>query len=331
MRFLHRAQRALGGEQFERPGDHAARAYSLGVHSGNEGTVNERTKNAPASIVDTMNLRFSCRTYSGEALGEADRARLAAAAEAMKSGPFGSSLRFRLVAAAPGDERALKRLGTYGTIRGASAFIIGAARQGPRYLEDYGYAMERLILEATALGMGTCWIGGFFRRGAFARRIGASRGERLPAVTSVGHIPDRAAAEAGFMRRSVGGSRRKPWEVLFSDGELGRPLTPESAGPYAEAVEMVRRAPSASNRQPWRIVKSGADWHFFIRRTPGYPPRFGKILLGLEDLQRVDAGIALCHFELTARERGLAGRWTVRRPPPDVPDEMTEYSATWEE
>jgi nitroreductase len=287
--------------------------------------------NAPASIVDTMNLRFSCRTYSGEALEEAERLRLEAAAEGVTSGPFGSSLRFRLVAAAPGDERALKRLGTYGTIRGASAFIIGAARRGPRYLEDYGYAMERLILDATAMGLGTCWIGGFFRRGAFARRISASRSERLPAVTSVGHIPDRAAAEAGLMRRTVGGSRRKPWEVLFSDGELGRPLSPERAGPWAEAVEMVRRAPSASNRQPWRIVKSARRWHFFIRRTPGYPPRLGKILLGVEDLQRVDIGIAMCHFEMAARERGLAGRWIVCEPAPEVADEMMEYSATWEE
>jgi hypothetical protein len=291
---------------------------------------NVQIMSAPASIVDTMNRRFSCRTYSGEALAEADRAHLAAAAEAMKSGPFGSSLRVRLVAAAPGDERALKRLGTYGTIRGASAFIIGAVRDGPRCLEDYGYAMERLILEATALGLGTCWIGGFFRRGPFARRLGVSRGERLPAVTSVGHIPDRARAEAGIMRRSVGGSRRKPWEVLFSDEELGRPLTPERAGAYAQAVEMVRRAPSASNRQPWRIVKSANQWHFFIRRTPGYPPRIGKILLGVDDLQRVDIGIAMCHFELAAREQRLPGRWIVREPAPGLPGELTEYSASWE-
>ena len=27
------------------------------------------------------------------------------------------------------------------------------------------------------------------------------------------------------------------------------------------------------------------------------------------DLQRVDIGVAMCHFELTAREQGLAGEW----------------------
>ena len=34
----------------------------------------------------------------------------------------------------------------------------------------------------------------------------------------------------------------------------------------------------------------------------------------MADLQRVDMGIAMCHFELAARERGLAGRWVVEQP-----------------
>ncbi len=285
--------------------------------------------NTPPSIVDIMNLRFSCRTCSGAPLGDADRERLGRAAEGLTQGPLGSRLRFRLAAASPGDEHALKRLGTYGTIRGASAFLIGAAELGPMYLEDYGWAMERLILEATALGLGTCWIGGFFTRGTFARRIGASRSERLPAVASVGHIADRSKAEQGIFRRAAGGSRRKPWGTLFYDGTFGRPLTRENAGPYAAAVEMVRRAPSASNRQPWRLVRTCGDWHFFIHRTPGYPPRLARTLAGVEDLPRVDMGIAMCHFELAANAYGFSGRWVVSPPAVDLPDAHTEYCVTW--
>jgi hypothetical protein len=285
---------------------------------------------APISVVDSMKLRFSCRTYSGDALGEADAARLAEAAEAMRTGPFGSRLRFQLVAAAAGDEGALKRLGTYGTIRGPAGFLIGAAERGPMYLEDYGWAMEHLILEATRIGLGTCWIGGFFTRGTFARRIRVSRRERIPAVASVGRIGNRDKAQDGVIRRTAGGSRRKPWQGLFLDGEFGRSLAPEEAGPWATALEMVRLAPSASNRQPWRVVRSGSSWHFFIHRTPGYPPGIGRVLMGIEDLQRVDSGIALCHFELAAREAGLGGRWVVKRPALALPDEFTEYSATWE-
>jgi nitroreductase len=283
-----------------------------------------------AKIVDTITRRFSCRTFSGEALEEGDRVSLAETAAAMTTGPFGSRLRFALAAASVRDTTALKRLGTYGTIRGAAAFILGAAEPQGMYLEDFGYAMERLILHATDLGLGTCWIGGFFTRGSFSRRISASRGERIPSVAAVGRIPDRQKAEAGFMRRSVGGSRRKPWEELFFDGGFQTILTAEQAGAYASPLAMVRLAPSASNRQPWRVVRRGTAWHFFIRRTPGYPPRISRALMGIEDLQRVDSGIAMCHFELAAREQGLTGGWVVRPPSIPVPDTITEYSATWE-
>jgi hypothetical protein len=289
------------------------------------------------SIVETITHRFSCRTYSGVQIPEAARASLAEAAEAIRTGPFGSRIRFGLAAATDGDAAALKRLGTYGTIRGATAFILGAAEPGAKsagavggmYLEDFGYAMERLVLHATVLGLGTCWLGGFFTRGSFSRRIGAVRGERIPSVAAVGRILDLEDARAGLMRRSVGGSRRKPWDDLFHDGGFDSALTREAAGSYAIPLEMARLAPSASNRQPVRIVRDGASWHFFIRRTPGYPPRIARTLLRLEDLQRVDSGISMCHFELTARELGLAGRWVVSPPLMTPPDGLTEYSATW--
>jgi hypothetical protein len=240
-----------------------------------------------------------------------------------------------LVAATPEDGAALKRLGTYGTIRGATGFILGAAEPGAEsvgamYLEDFGHAMERLILHATALDLGTCWLGGFFTRGTFARRIEASRAERIPSVAAVGRIRDQHSAREGIMRRSVGGGRRKSWEVFFHDGGFGAALTAKAAGEYSIPLEMARQAPSASNRQPVRIVRSGASWHFYIRRSPGYLPKFAQSLTGIEDLQRVDCGISMCHFELSARELGLPGRWVVSRPAIPVPDGLTEYSATWE-
>jgi nitroreductase len=293
---------------------------------------------SPSSIVELITHRFSCRTFSGEPIPEDARAELAAAAASMRTGPFGSRLRFTLAAAAANDDATLKHLGTYGTIRGATAFILGAAEPGDKsagyvggmYLEDFGYAMERLILHATALGLGTCWVGGFFTRGSFSRRMGTSRTERIPSVAAVGRVLDQENAREGLMRRSIGGSRRKPWEELFHDGGFDAPLSREGAGAYDVPLEMARLAPSASNKQPVRIVKSAASWHFYIRRSPGYLPRFARSLTGIEDLQRVDCGISMCHFELTARELGLSGRWVVNRPGTAPSDGPAEYSATWE-
>ena len=92
---------------------------------------------------------------------------------------------------------------------------------------------------------------------------------------------------------------------------------------------MVRLAPSASNKQPWRIVKDGDLFHFFLQRTPGYRESMLKKVLGIFDLQRVDMGIALCHFDLTMKELGVQGDWVVKEPTIKKPDEITEYTASW--
>jgi hypothetical protein len=105
---------------------------------------------------------------------------------------------------------------------------------------------------------------------------------------------------------------------------------PGEADGFAAVLEGVRMAPSASNKQPWRIVRTGADWHFYLQRTKGYgkgSPIFR--LLRLTDLQRVDLGIALCHFELAAREAGLAGEWVLDEPDIGTLSPGVQYTATW--
>jgi hypothetical protein len=223
----------------------------------------------------------------------------------------------------------LKGLGTYGAIHDPAGFIIGAATRGEKYLEDFGYAMECLILTATDMGLGTCWLGGFFTRGSFSRRIELKSDERIPAVASVGEIVDRDAARDGFMRRMAGGARRLPAEGLFFDNAFGTVLGKQVAPPYATALEMTRLAPSASNKQPWRIVHQSGLWHFYLARTTGYRAGLGEKLLRLEDIQRVDMGIAMCHFELTLQSLGISGRWVVTPPAIEPSDNRAEYVVTW--
>ena len=47
------------------------------------------------------------------------------------------------------------------------------------------------------------------------------------------------------------------------------------------------------------------------------------------DLQRVDMGISMCHFEMTAAELGLAGQWRVEAPDIGPLPELTGYVASW--
>jgi nitroreductase len=276
-------------------------------------------------VTDLIRERFSCRSYASEPIGGENRLRLEEALAASTSGPLGTPLRFRLIAATAEDQAALKGLGTYGFIRGANGFIVGAASRSEKYLEDFGYCLEQIILQATDLGLGTCWLGGTYTQSSFARKISLTKDEDLPAVVAIGRIAEPERAKHGVIRRLAGSENRLPWEKMFFQNSFAVPLPREAAGPYAEPLEMVRSGPSASNKQPWRILRTGDAWHFYLQRTRGYREGFFQRVLHLVDLQRIDMGIAMCHFECTAWELGLRGEWIDREPALEKPDDVTEY------
>lgn len=267
------------------------------------------------SIADLVAARRSCRTYRPLPLAVDDRQYLVDAMRSLPRPPFGGSARFALAAAVPGDSDALKGLGTYGFIKHPAGFIIGAAHDtaAPGVLEDFGYLMECLVLMATDRDLGTCWLGGSFTKSSFATRIAAVAGETVPAVIALGYADDQRVMER-LLRMGAGADHRLPPEDLFFDGDFDHPLPRGAAGLLEGPLELVRRAPSASNRQPWRVVAaSQGRWHFYCQRSAGYRTR-NQALFGVEDMQRIDMGIALCHFELGCRELNRAGRWLCEDP-----------------
>jgi nitroreductase len=280
-------------------------------------------------ITELIRRRFSCRAYDPRPIESQDQARLQEFLASLTAGPLGGALRFQLLSASEDDRNSLRGLGTYGFIRGESGFIAGAAQRSKNNLEDFGYCLERIILFATDLGLGTCWLGGTFNKSGFARRITLRRGEELPAVAAIGRIADPERARSGILARAAGADRRLPWESLFFEERFDRPLSRAAAGAYSEPLEMVRLGPSASNKQPWRILRRGKAWHFFLQRTKGYRRGFFQILLRVSDIQRVDLGIAMCHFELAAKEKGLRGEWAAAEPPAAKPEFETEYIISW--
>lgn len=280
-------------------------------------------ENKGTSIVDIIRKRASCRTYNTIPIEEHKICRLKDFLQSNQTGPFGSKLRFELLDLTELEKNEIGKLGTYGVIRGGLYYIAGAVLQADRCLPDFGYAMERNILEATSLELGTCWLGGTFNRTGFARRMQIRENEIIPAITPVGYPMDQRSMLERLFRLSMSADKRKAWIELFYDGMPDRPLSTHEAGPYAGALECVRLAPSAANRQPWRVLKETGRpiFHFFLKRSPGY-----DILWGIS-LQDVDMGIALCHFEMTAGAAGLMGRWSADISPPAI--DGTEYIATW--
>jgi nitroreductase len=280
------------------------------------------------SVTEIIRQRFSCRAYLDKPIDAQTLGKLQGEMDLWKTGPLGSALRFKMVAATEDDRSSLKGLGTYGSIKKSQGFIVGAVSKSPKDIEDYGYVLERLVLLATDLGLGSCWLGGSFTKSGFANKIEANPNELVPAVISLGYIENIEKAKNGFVRKASGGHNRIPWEQQFFNETFNVPVTVEQAGRYENALEMVRLGPSASNKQAWRIVKKGDAWHFYLHRSKGYGGFLFK-LLKIADIQRLDMGIAMCHFELTARQLDVPGAWTIMDPKIEKPDELTEYTVSW--
>jgi len=143
----------------------------------------------------------------------------------------------------------------------------------------------------------------------------------MPCVSPLGYPAAKLSLRESLMRKGIKADSRLDFDALFFDGGFNRPLTPERAGSLALPLEMVRWGPSAVNKQPWRVVLAGNSAHFYERRSKGYVDRTGW------DIQKIDLGIALCHFACGLEAQGTGWRLTVADPGIAVPD-ATEYIAT---
>ena len=122
--------------------------------------------------------------------------------------------------------------------------------------------------------------------------------EMMPCATAIGYAAEAMSMREKMMRAGIKADHRKPFAELFFHEDFGTPLTEESAGQLLQPLEMVRLAPSAVNRQPWRVVLRDRHVHFFLKRDAGAASD------SKPDMQMVDMGIALCHFQLAARQCG---------------------------
>ncbi|MFA5055824.1 MAG: nitroreductase family protein [Dehalococcoidia bacterium] len=279
-------------------------------------------------VTDVIRERCSWRSYDGKALDEKVRAELEGRLSRLDKGPFGVPVRIQLMDRA-GPSWRTRAFGTYGFISGAKHFLAGAVEKADKDLENYGYVFEEAILHATDLGLGTCWLGGTFNRSSFARAIRLRDDEILPAVSPIGYKRNRKGVLDSTMHRTVGSANRRPWRELFFNSNLDTPVVEAEAGRYTVPLEMVRLAPSSVNGQPWRIIRiEGSDsFHFYLKRT-GLSTRTADIFMPLY-LQRIDIGIAMCHFEIAARELKIEGRWEVLNPGiGPLPGEV-EYVVSW--
>ena len=250
-------------------------------------------------VEQAVRMRKSVRAYENRPLSEKDKSLINGWISKFGSeeGPFPVPINIYLLEAKKDTDA--ERLGTYGVIRGATSFLGVTVKNTEGAMEAVGYRFEKLVLAAAAEGLGTCWLAGTFNREQFSNAMNICSDEIFPIVCPIGYPLEKNTLVNSVFRKFSNADKRKEWPELFFENEFGNPLTKEKAKEYSFPLEMLRLAPSAANRQPWRVVYKDNAFHFYREENPKskYP----------YDLQRLDVGIGACHFHLAAEERSLKG------------------------
>jgi nitroreductase len=258
--------------------------------------------------------RRSVRTFDGQGISSAVLEQLKTFAGSC-SNPYGIPMEFRFLNA---KEHGLKSP----VIAGTEEYVAVKLKRVPHFEEALGYAMEQFVLDAWSVGIGTTWIGGTMDRQAFEKAMELSEDEVMPCVSPIGHAAKRMSLKETVMRKGVGADRRKAFEELFYIDNFDRPMKEDEAGELLLPLQMVRWAPSAVNKQPWRVVAVESDVHFYMAKGKGFENSSSG------NMQKIDMGIALCHFALGAEETGMTAEFEISDPGIQTP-EKTEYIASY--
>jgi len=250
--------------------------------------------------------RSSWRTYTGKTLKEKTLNELKDFIEEQNESPFEGEHRVEIINI---NEIEDEKLATLGFVKDCPSYIIGAVLKDEYDSEHYGYVFEKIILKATELGLGTCWIGGTFDKTKAKQLIRLREDEKLPAISPLGYAKKRGL-KGRVIRWVIKSKKRKPWsELFFLLDQEKRKLHQldsenEKITPFNQPLEMVRLGPSAKNGQPWRLVlepsTEGSDpgkynVHFFRHDSHQYA--------------RLDISIAVCHFDLMRIQEDIKGSW----------------------
>jgi nitroreductase len=262
-------------------------------------------------INEIVRKRHSVRSYEKTELPKEIREKLQAYLDEINAseGPFCTKVRISLVQ--KNDANKEVKLGTYGVIKGANYYLVAVCKKGDYDFENLGFLFEKVILYCTSLGLGTVWLGGTFNKGNFAKAVKLKEDELLPIVSPVG-VEGGKKSILGALFSKNNGPKRKDFSQIFFNEKFDTSLTYEEAKEYGEVLEMVRLAPSAVNKQPWRILKEGNNYHFYSE--------------GKSEMSRIDMGIGMCHFYLSAKEKGLKGEIKVLS---DKSQDKYKYVASW--
>ena len=215
-------------------------------------------------IMEIIRRRHSVRQYLDKPIPPELRAQLdACAAELNRAG----GLRMQILYDEPECFRS--RLARYGRFENVSNYIAMIGPKGEDLEERCGYFGEKLVLQAQALGLNTCWVALTHGKS----RAAVAPGEKEVILISLGY------------GRTQGAARRSKVAAQVSD------LAADAPEWYKRGVEAALLAPTAVNQQKFHLTRTGST----VTARAGV---LGSCL-------QIDLGIVKCHFALGAGEENF--------------------------
>jgi hypothetical protein len=250
--------------------------------------------------LEAIEIRKSVRQYIDKSLESSVLEAVETLLKNSPTGPFGTKPKLQIIETQNPKALEEKSFASYGLIKGAHHYMAAAIVNGRQENLDLGYLLEKVVIDLTKMDLGTCWLGGTFKRdriqSLFAAEYTLAENEMIRILMPFG----RGTAEKSFLEKAVKfmsqSHKRKPWDQLFFALDTGSPLVAKGDKWWAKALEAVQIAPSAVNLQPWRIFVSEdhKSFQFHIQGT-----------------SYIDLGIAMAHFDLIAEEEGIKVVWQV--------------------
>jgi nitroreductase len=170
---------------------------------------------------------------------------------------------------------------SYGMFKNVSNYIalVGNTKDQD-YVEKLGYYGEKLVLEATMMNLGTCWVGGTYDKKTCKCDI--KDNENLLGIITLGYTPEVRPFKERMVYSIIRRKTKSISELLTSDAENPSWLI--------RGMEAVQKAPSAVNMQPVRFAYKADDLTADVTGKLGY--------------EMMDLGIAKLHFEIGSDYRG---------------------------
>ena len=233
-------------------------------------------------IMQAIDSRISCRAYDGRTVEAEKLDQLQAfIAEYNAAGDV------RMVLMRPENGGADLKLAKAMFAGQPSTYIAYIARTDEESRDRLGYYGEKVILFATQLGLGTCWVAGTYDRAS--AHVSLEPGEVLHAVVPVGYPAPKTPLKQRTVRAALRRRDRNPTDVYAGYNDAPAAIR--------TAIDAVIKGPSAVNGQPW----------VFIDTPGGIAATLPSVKSGIELL---DLGIAKLHFELGAASAGVGGTWS---------------------